>query len=130
MWVRGKITIKNPLLTVWLRLLCVLLVFFLLGMTMGSQPIRSQAINTGRVLKQSAGFVFIGPCLPLYTFNKTIGILGAIGFWCALLVTACRSRERRIRRWFYVLFTVYIVMTSIGILGEIAMGLISMAHAC
>ena len=108
----------------------MLLIFFILSVALGSQPIRSQTVNTGRVLKQSAQFVFIGHALPLFTHNNTIGILGAIGFWCALLVTAWRSRQRRIRRWFYVLFTVYIVMTSIGMLGEIAMGLISMAHAC
>lgn len=117
-------------MTVWLRLFCVLLIFFILSVTMGSRPIRSKTVNTGRVLKQSARFVLIGPALPLFTYNKTSGILGAIGFWCVLLGTACKSRQRRIRRWFYVLFAVYIVMTSIGMLGEIAMGLISMAHAC
>lgn len=121
--------IKDPILTVWLRPICVLLVFFILSVAMGSQPIRSKTVNTGRVLNQSAKFVLLGPALPLFMYNKFFGILGAIGFWCALLGTACWSRQGRIRRWFYVLFGVYIVMTLIGMLGEIAMGLISMAHA-
>ena len=107
----------------------MLLVFFILGVTMGSQPIRSQTVNTGLVLNQSIRFVFIGPALPLYTFNKAVGISGAVVFWCALLGTAFMSKERRIRRWFYMLFGIYIAMTFIGMFGELAMGLISMAHA-
>ena len=121
--------IKNPILTVWLRLICVLIVFFILSVAMGSQPIRSKRINTERVLYQSAKFVLLGPALPLYKHTKFFSILGAIGFWCALLGTACLSRQGHIRRWFYVLFGVYVVMLLIGIFGEIVMGLISMAHA-
>ena len=121
--------IKDPILTAWLRLICVLLVFFILNVAMLSEPIRSKTVNIERVLNQSAKLVLLGPALP-FMRNKFFGILGAIGFWCALLGTGCKSRQRRIRRWFYVLFAVYIVMTSIGMLGEIAMGLISMAHAC
>lgn len=121
--------IKNPVLTVWLRLICVLLVFFVLSVVIGSQPIRSKTINTERVLHQSAKFVLLGPALPLFIYNKFFSILGAIGFWCALLGTACLSRQGHIRRWFYVLLGVYVVMTFIGIFREIVMGLISMAHA-
>ena len=121
--------IKDPILTVWLRLICVLLVFFILNVTMWSQPIRSKTINTGRVLKQSAELVFLGPALPLIMFNESFSILSAIGFWGALFGTACWSGQRRIRRWFYVLLGLYIVMTSIEMLRRIAMGLIAMAHA-
>ena len=121
--------IKNPVLTVWLRLICVLLVFFVLSVAIVSQPIRSKIINTERVLYQSAKFVLLGPALPLYKYTKFFSILGAIGFWCALLGTACLSRQGHIRRCFYVLFGVYVVMLLIGIFGEIVMELISMAHA-
>jgi len=121
--------INDPMLTVWLRLICVLLVFFVLSVAIVSQPMRSKRINTDRVLYQSAKFVFLGAALPLYMYTKFFSILGAIGFWCALLGTACLSRQGHIRRCFYVLFGVYVVMLLIGIFGEIVMGLISMAHA-
>ena len=121
--------IKDPVLTVWLRLLCVLLIFFMVLVAMGSTPIRSRTITIGGVLKCSAVAVVTGPALPLFWHGKALGALGTILFWCALLGTAFRSRQRLGRRVFYVLLGVYIVMTSIGILGEVAMGLIAMAHA-
>jgi len=52
-----------------------------------------------------------------------------IGFWIAIFFTAKESINTVKRRWFYVLLSIYIVMTSIGLLGEIAMGLIAMSHA-
>ena len=121
--------IKDPMLTVWLRLICLLLVFFMLGVAIWSQPIRSQTIDTKRVLYQSAKFVLLGPALPQFKYNKFKCILGAIGFWCAFLGTACLSRHGHIRRWFYVLFGVYVVMTTVFILREFVLGLIAMAGA-
>jgi len=81
------------------------------------------------VLVRSLEFVVIGPFLPLFWHAKYLSILLSIGFWCALLGTACGSRRDRVRRWFYVLFGVYIVLTFFGMVGEIAMGIIAMAHA-
>jgi hypothetical protein len=121
--------IKDPVLTVWLRLLCVLLIFFMVLVAMGSVPIRSRSVDIRRVLERSAVAVVTGPALPLFWYGKAVGALGTILYWCVLLATAFQSRQRSARRVFYVLLGVYIVMTSIGILGEIAMGLIAMAHA-
>ncbi len=121
--------IKSPVLTVWLRLICALLIFFMLWVTMGSRPIRSPTVDIGRVLERSVVLVVKGPALPLFWRGKSLGTPGAILFWCALLGTAFWSRHRRTRRWFYVLLGVYIVMSSIGIIGQVAMELIAMAHA-
>ena len=121
--------IKSPVLTVWLRLICASLIFFMLWVTMGSRPIRSPTVNVGRVLADSANPVFIGPVLPLLIAGKSVGTLGGILFWIALLGTAFWSRHRRIRRCFYVLFGVYIVMSFLGMAEALVMGLIAMAHA-
>lgn len=121
--------IKSPVLTVWLRLICASLIFFMLWVAMGSQPIRSPTVDIGRVLERSVVLVVKGPVLPLFWRGESLGTLGAIFFWCVLLGTAFWSRHRRTRRWFYVLFGVYIVMSFIGMIGEVAMGLIAMAHA-
>jgi D-alanyl-lipoteichoic acid acyltransferase DltB (MBOAT superfamily) len=121
--------IKNPVLTVWLRLICALLVFFMFWVTMGSVPGRSRTVDIGRVLEHSVVLVLKGPVFPLFLRGNSLGIPAALLFWCALLGTACGSRKDRTRRWFYALFGVYVVMTSLGILGAIARGLMAMAHA-
>ena len=120
---------KNPVVTVWLRLLCVLLVFFMFWVTMGSQPIRSRTVDIGQVLIHSVLAVIAGPVLPLFWGGSFLGVPIVLFFWCALLITAFGSKDARTRRWFYVLFGVYIVLTSIGIIGTIGMGLIAMSHA-
>ena len=99
-------------------------------MAFGSRPIRSPSVNIGSVLEHSLVSVVIGPVLLLYSwFGKSVGILVTIVFWCALLGTAVGSRQQRTRRWFYVLYGVFIVMSFLGLVGSIAMGLIAMAHA-
>jgi hypothetical protein len=121
--------VKDPALTVWLRLISALLVFFMLWVAMGSRPIRSPEVDIGWVLERSAVLVVQGPSLPLFWRGKALGVIATIGFWCALLGTACGSRRNRTRRLFYVLYGVFIVMTVIGMVGELARGLIAMAHA-
>lgn len=121
--------IKNPVLTVWLRLICTLMIFFVFWVAMGSQPIRSSRVNMGRVLERSLTSVVKGPVLPFFLGGKIIGIPAAICFWTALMGTACLSRDKHIRRVFYVLFVMLIVMTLFGMVGEIAMGLVAMSHA-
>ncbi len=121
--------IKNPVYTVWLRLVSTLLIFFMLGVAMGSTPIRSMTVNTIRVLGQSAAFVVKGPALLFFHISDILGVIVTSGFWLAILGTACGSREGRTRRWFYVLYGVFVVMTIFGMAGEIVMGLISMSHA-
>ena len=121
--------IKNPVLTVWLRLICALLVFFMFWVTMGSVPGRSRTVDIGRVLEHSVVLVLKGPVLPLFWFSNFLGIPPALLFWCALLGTACGSRKDRTRRWFYALFGVYIAIMSLVMLVAIAMGLMAMSHA-
>ncbi len=121
--------IKDPFLIAWLRLGYTLLVFFLLALALGSEPIRGQAVDFGRILPQSAAFVAKGPALLLYRVGMPAGIIGAIAFWGALLAAAFQSRQPRPRRWFYLLLAAYIVLTAVALLGEMAMGLIAMSHA-
>jgi Na+-transporting NADH:ubiquinone oxidoreductase subunit NqrB len=83
----------------------------------------------GRVLELSLVSVVKGPALPFFLGGKTIGALGTICVWTALIGTACWSRDKRIRRVFYVLFGMLIVMTLFGMVGQIAMGLVAMSHA-
>jgi hypothetical protein len=123
------VIIKNPVKAVWLRLTAVLLVFFSLSMTLGSQPIRGNTVDGGELLLRSIEFVIKGPAILVYWQWEPLGILVTIGFWAALLATATRSSRVRKRRWFYVLLILYIVMTSIGLFGEIVMGIIAMSHA-
>lgn len=124
--------IKNPLINVWLRLLCVLIIFFLLAIAIQSSPggRNPNPVNTERILSRGFSFVLTGHSL---LFSKLIGdIFGAlwsIGFWCALITTAIQSSKDNMRRWFYRLLILYIVMSLIGMFGTIAMGLIAGAHA-
>ena len=110
--------VKDPKLTVWLRLFFVLLVFFVLSVVLVTQTIRGNAIYIEKILYLSAKLIFLGPALVLFRHNELLATLGVIGFWGALVGTACLSRKGHIRRWFYVLLGVYAVMTSIGIFGE------------
>jgi hypothetical protein len=121
--------IKNPVMTVWLRLISVLLIFSMLMVALGSQPIRGNRVDSEELLLRSMQFVVQGPAIPLYWHFEPFAILVTIGFWIALFITAKGSISTRKRRWFYVLLSIYIVLTSIGLLGEIAMGLIAMSHA-
>jgi Na+-transporting NADH:ubiquinone oxidoreductase subunit NqrB len=105
------------------------MIFFMFWVAMGSRPIRSRTVNMGRVLERSLVSVVKGPALPFFLGGKTIGTLGTICFWTALIGTACWSRDKRIRRVFYVLFGMLIVMTLFGMVGQIAMGLVAMSHA-
>ena len=116
-------------MTVWVRLICALLVLFMLAVYMGSRQIRSHKVNIGGVLEISAVLVVKGPVLPLFIRGKTIGILGATIFWTALLGTAWGSSHVHMRRLFYVLFGVFIVMTPIFMVLEVLRGGITMAHA-
>ena len=63
-------------MTVWVRLICALLVLFMLAVYMGSRQIRSHKVNIGGVLEISAVLVVKGTVLPLFIRGKTIGILG------------------------------------------------------
>jgi hypothetical protein len=121
--------IKSPVITVWLRLTSVLLIFFMLIIALGSQPIRGNRVDIGELLLRSIQFVVKGPVIPLYWRWQALAILVTIGFWIALFVTAKGSISTRKRRWFYVLLSIYIVMTFFGLLGEIGMGMIAMSHA-
>ena len=123
------VIVKNPVKSVWLRLTAVLLVFFTLVMTLGIQPIRGNTVDGGELLLRSIEFVIKGPAIPVYWQCEPLGILVTIGFWTGLLSTATGSSRVRKRRWFYVLLSLYIVMTSIGLFGEIVMGMIAMSHA-
>jgi ribose/xylose/arabinose/galactoside ABC-type transport system permease subunit len=102
--------IKDPRLTVWLRLACVLFVFFVLNVALASQPIRSQTINIGNVLIQSSEMVLLGPALPVFMFTQSFGIL--IGFGMDLIAMAMQDNERTNRKidrhiWIYFsLFTI------------------------
>ena len=53
--------IKNPVVTVWLRLISVLLIFFMLMVALGSQPIRGNRADIGELLLRSMQFVIQGP---------------------------------------------------------------------
>ena len=121
--------VKDPRKTVWLRMFAVVLIFFVLNVTLASQPIRSQTVDLEKVLIRSAGMVFLGPALPIFNITQVLGFLAAVGFWCALIGTAWGSKDRRLRWWSYGLLAVYIVMASLGILVSFAALLISMAHA-
>jgi hypothetical protein len=121
--------IKNPVMTVWLRLTSVLLIFFMLIIALGSQPIRGNRVDIGELLLRSMQFIVKGPAIPLYWKWQSLAILVTIGFWIALFVTAKGSISTRKRRWFYVLLSIYIILTSIGLFGEIGMGMIAMSHA-
>ena len=70
-----------------------------------------------------------GPAIPLYFKLTPVGILVSIGFWVGLLSTATGSRSVGKRRFFYALLGVYILMTFIGFVGEIMLGMIAMSHA-
>ena len=121
--------IKNPVMTVWLRLISVLLIFFMLMIAMGSQPIRGNRVDIGELLLRSLQFVAKGPAIPFYWHFEPLAIVVNIGFWIALFFTAKGSISTRKRRWFYVLLSIYIVITFVGLFGEIAMGMIAMSHA-
>ena len=96
---------------------------------MGSQPIRSRKVDIGKVLERSLVCVARGPASPFYLGGNVIGVPATVLFWIALMGTASGSRDKKIRRVFYVLLGMMIVMTLFGMLKEIAMGLIAMSHA-
>jgi len=121
--------IKNPVMTVWLRLISALLIFFMLIIALGSHPIRGNRVDIGELLLRSMQFVVKGPAIPFYWHFELLAVIVNIGFWIATFFTAKGSISTKKRRWFYVLLSIYIVMTSIGLLGEITMGLIAMSHA-
>ena len=121
--------IKNPVMTVWLRLISVLLIFFMVMIALGSQPIRGSRVEIGELLFRSMQFVVKVPAIPFYWHSEPLAVVVNIGFWVAVFFTAKESISTKKRRWFYVLLSTYILMTSIGLLGEIAMGLIAMSHA-
>ena len=121
--------IKNPVLTAWLRLICTVMIFFMFWVAMGSQPIRSRTVDVGRVIERSLVRVIKGPASPFYLGGNVTGVPATILFWIALMVTASGSRDKNIRRVFYVLLVIMIVMTLFGTLTAIAMGLIAMSHA-
>ena len=121
--------IKNPVWTAWSRLLATALILFMLGVAFGSQPIRSQTVDVEQVFTQSALLVFQCPALPLFWFGEALATVVAVGFWCALSGTAAGSGEMGTRRWFYVLFGIFVFMAAIGMLGNYAMGMIAMARA-
>ena len=121
--------IKNPVLTAWLRLICTVMIFCMFWVAMGSQPIRSRKVDVGRVLERSLVCVVKGPASPFYLGGNVIGIPATILFWTALMGAPSGSRDKNIRRVFYVLLGMMIVITLFGTLREIAMGLVAMSHA-
>ena len=108
---------KKSITTVWLRLIYVFLILVLISAVLwvGSRRSPYSTCNIGRALTDSALVVVTGPVFPLFIFGKLAGILGTIVFWIMLLGLACRSRQDHARRWFYILFGIFIVMTLIWI---------------
>ncbi|MDM8541977.1 hypothetical protein QUF90_12900 [Desulfococcaceae bacterium HSG9] len=122
--------IKNPIITVWLRLCCVLILLFILAVAIQSSQGGRNPVNIERILSQSLLFVVNGHTLLFSNwFGDIFGAVWSVGFWCALLGTAIQSSRDKVRRWFYQLFIFYIVMSLIGMSGAIVMGLIAAAHA-
>lgn len=120
---------KRPVWTVWFRLISTLSIFFMMALTMHSTPIRGNRFDSGEVIVRCIKVVLIGPGLMFYRSWEAFGVLFAAVYWLLLLGTAYRSNDDGMRRRFYKLLAVYIVMTLIGGGGAIGLGLIAMAGA-
>ena len=120
---------KGAVSTDWFRLISTLSIFFMLSVTMGSQPIRSKTVDIGDVLLRSVEFILIGPGLVFYIVSEEFAVIISIVFWLLIIKTALLSSDVHQRRWFYGLLGIYIVSTILGLLVSIGMGLVAMAHA-
>lgn len=119
---------KGSVLTALFRLFSTLSIFFMMSVVMGSQPIRSRTLDVGKVLAQSLELVIIGPGLLFYLVSEAIGVFISIAYWLLLIISLGGSNVG-IRRGFYWLLGVYVVMTLLGLFASIGMGFVAMAGA-
>ncbi len=119
---------KGSVLTALFRLFSTLSIFFMMSVVMGSQPIRSRTLDVGKVLAQSLELVIIGPGLLFYLVFEPVGVFISIVFWLLIIISLGGSNVG-IRRGFYWLLGVYVVMTLLGLFASIGMGLVAMAGA-
>jgi hypothetical protein len=119
---------KGSVWTALFRLFSILSIFFMMSFAMGSQPIRNRTVDVGKVLAQSFEWVIIGPGLLFYPSSKSVGASISMVFWL-LLILRLGSSNAGVRRGFYWLLGVYVVMTVLGMFAMIGMGLVAMAGA-
>jgi hypothetical protein len=98
-------------------------IFFMVYVVFGSRPMRGPSVSGGRILLNSTSWLFKGPTFLLFRcFGEPIGMIGTVFFWMAFLGTASCSRHEPTRRWFYVLYGVFIAMSLLGTIESIASG--------
>jgi hypothetical protein len=119
---------KGSVSTALFRLLSTLSIFFMVSVVMGSQPIRSRTLDVGKVIAQSLELVIIGPGLLFYLVFEPVGVFISIAFWLLVIISLAGSNAG-VRRGFYWLLGVYVVMTLLGLFASIGMGLVAMAGA-